>query len=425
MGNTSKNSDKIFKTKEYITKLIEHNYIDGKTLNEKTMNDLMSKISSIISQYEYELYKNNVDSDLTATQFELQPFELFDLLQSKSDHEFSLMIRHFSTAKFHKHEKFFEGKDLSLSKAKYLTDRHHELKAIRNSAGLWDFQGNLVYGLWHNTMFLKMGRSTYSKKYELRIINALLDQSNSKIIIDLDWSAGLNYLKMKTLATQIRVLLSYNKYKTLFPYTIEFFNSKPMSYKFEALMSRGIPQWSTTEVSPYVRYQENIQNVYHPKRLYYITPNARKVLKISELANPDNIMVLPAFITKSLKDPLYTKVNSLNTVHVRRLPTIENLIWNKFHGVLSLNTVFSVIHDMRYITEETWSSVFRKYLSEELIKQPEELDNIEKYRLDRIAKKQKAIQRFKENSTKSYYKSYTVKFDIEKYKKLKSSVKKV
>src|SRR5699024_6985481 len=132
-----------------------------------------------------------------------------------------------------------------------------------------------------------------------------------------------------------------------------------------------------------------------PRSIYYIVPSAKKALTTEEVLHSESVFVLPAYVTGSLRDPVFSKINSdmrrLN-VNVRRLPTVESVVWNKFHGVIGLDTIFSVLHDARYEVNFDWTTSFRRHITGEKIKAEEELIDIEKIRHERFKRRVQSIE---------------------------------
>lgn len=403
------------KTRQYFDRLIEDKLIDPNELTDQAIEELESKIAITVTKFEYELYHGSVYDDLDVSKLELQPFELFDILQENDENSIQRMIKYFVVGKLRDYERLTVLDEQRAAKASYKLERHKSLTAVQDKSGLWNYEDQLVYGLWHNTLFAKFRRSNVSKLYERRVYHANVLDDNNKVVIDLDWCSSLNYFRLRKLATQIRILLGYNKYHSKYPYKVEFVHSKPLSSSFDNLLGRVMPQWK--ESFPYPSHTKPISKVYPPQKLFYLTPTAEKPITMEEISNPENILVFPGYVSASLRDPMFRRINSIKWASVRRLPTTEHLVWNQFHGVLSMNTVFSIIQDLRQNSQDTWEAAFKRHLPVPIIKSETELLKTEKERSKLFAKKQEKKQQFQQKWNDTPFKSYAEKYEPEKWKK--------
>ncbi|XP_075589138.1 uncharacterized protein LOC124496421 [Dermatophagoides farinae] len=141
------------------------------------------------------------------------------------------------------------------------------------------------------------------------------------------------------------------------------------------------------------------------EKLIYFTPNAKIPLTMSELLDERNIFAIPCHNSRSLRDPVFNRINRLQyqksssqRIMVRRLPTTEHIVWNKFHGVISWSLFLTILHDIRHNQHDDWNSVFKRYLLEnELIKSDDELSREMQNRQQIQIKREKQIVDFNQS----------------------------
>ena len=387
-------TDKL-KPEEYLDHLI-HNKLLPPSLASKPHSELRSKILLILDRYEYELYRKSYDLMETMScetnmfedkKFQLEPYELNDILQAPDETQLAKIINYFISSKTTHFETRQNRKHkLSLSKVeKEIIDKHR--LQVQSPTGLWSNDNELIYGLWHNALFIKFKRSCLSRLFDRRMVSATVaDPANPRIILDLEYIADMDYFDIRRLGIQIRKMMAFNKYHTYLPFSIEFTqNRSQRSAQFDDLMSRIITNWNEPKEFQYVRHQSKSvdQLAPNPQSVFYICPAAKKALTTEEVLNPKNVFVLPAYATGNLRDPVFNKicsqVQSLN-VNLRRMPTQEYVVWDRFHGVMGLDTIVSILNDVQYDVDFDWTTTFRRYLTGEKIKAEQELLDQEKIR---------------------------------------------
>lgn len=406
------------KSEEYLRQFLESRQLPNWLLN-KPHSELQTLITLILNQYEYQLYQKSyehleaITSDTSifeGARFQLQLHELNDILQSQDQSERENIIHYFVKSKT---LQFVSRHAKSLTK-KTNNEEYEDITKSRlqvhDPTGLWNFQNELVYGLWHNCLFTKFKRTSYSALYEKRMASAVVvDPSNTRLILDFDYANHLSYFFIRRLGADIRQLIAYNKYHSFQPFTLEMLESQSTrSKQFDDLMGRVISTWNDNDHFPFVRHQgKTIDELAasSPNSIYYIIPTARKALALREVLHPDSVFVLPAYVTGNARDPVFSKIASRMTplnVNLRRIPTQEHVVWNKFHGVMKLDTVFAILHDARHEVNFKWKTSLRRHLTGETIKTEEEMINSEVKRRSQYKKRVDSIERsFEQKGSKA------------------------
>ena len=351
------------KSEEYLNHLLQNNQLPA-FLENKNYVELNSLISLILKQFEYEIYKNSIIFKTNFTKektFQLTIDELKVILLEKDETEQNKLIRFFISSK----SNYFIPKQKinNIQKEKY---------NYNEQCGLFNSKNELQYGLWRNSLFLKMNKSNLSHLFDRRVLNATQISDNPRVILDFNYVENMRYFSFRSFGNQLNRIFSFNKYKTCFPFTIELIQMKKTKH-FDDLMTNFVStHWG-------IKRHFNLERHYgktvaqlapNPKSVIYICPVASKILKVDEVLNPNNLFVLPAYSSLNLRDPLLSTIclnmKQLN-VKVRRLPTQEHLVWKHFCGVLGIDDIFAILHDIRYDTKFEWETVFRKHLSNKIL----------------------------------------------------------
>lgn len=350
------------------------------------------KIISILQFIDYEFYKNiTSDDDLQFFKYQFRAPELFEILSASNEVEFLKIQKYYAKVKSRSYNSYIEKlqskTNLKSEKAKKFPDGFH--------TGIWH-KNELLYGLWHNSLFTKWKYSALSTIYNKRLTSLSLMKSNPRIWIDLDFLPD-NFFYLRYGLNNVRKLLAYNKYKLKQPYIIEFIRTRK-SELFDRNVHRILTWWHQPEHYQYVVHGKRpTELIDQSKKLIYLSPTASQAITRNDLLNESNILVFPAYNSPSLRDPVYNNINKLSSkeIKVRRLPTVEHIVWNKFHGVIPLEIILAILYDITNDATENWVKVFQKYLLEkELIKSDEEIKNIDKIRSQTRIKRQANINEF-------------------------------
>lgn len=363
----------------------------------------MQQIGSIIDEYEYNLYLKsfeiaNGEDFLQHERFALKPAELWDILSEEDIARQKRISNYFVASKLKNYQKLLLKLEKSEQRKQWRLENSTR-KQNEDRSGLWSSDGQLVYGLWHNGLFSKFGRSTISKLYDRRAFAAATIDNNQRLAIDLSYVKHLNYFETRQVGINIQNVLAVNKYRCKYPYTIEFVgHDLRENAEFNEVISKQILTWSDDKAFPYVRHSTLADKIYPDSdHLYYLTPSAEIALTIEELSDPENILIMPAFSTTDLRHPILEQMNKYHFSHARRLPAHEHVVWDSFHGVLSMDIMFKIISSMRYDHKLEWKEAFHAALTGGQIKAPEVIQQIEQERSDRYARRKKYIETSQQN----------------------------
>ncbi len=207
-------------------------------------------------------------------------------------------------------------------------------------SGIWDNDMNLVYGLWHNSLFSKISSVAVNRLYVNKLkISALFGQ---KLVIDLDYDQYMRLSECRQLAKQLQLLYNYNRYQTREPFDLHFtncnFQMPTMKEIPRFLMHYNLPKFMSKF------YTESYLDLFPKERLVYLTPHANESLKNY---NFDDIYIIGGFVDKSCREPISLVKAKKEGIRSVRLPLDEHIIWGSGPKSLCLNHIIAILHDLR------------------------------------------------------------------------------
>ena len=104
--------------------------------------------------------------------------------------------------------------------------------------GLWNNEGQLQYGLWHNSLFTRISRTSVNRFCSHRLQTAAL--FGTKLVIDLDFDQYMKLQDCRRLAQQIKALYAWNL-KATQPFDLHFSNCDANNRTLQAIQ-KYLPQ---------------------------------------------------------------------------------------------------------------------------------------------------------------------------------------
>jgi ribonuclease P protein 1 len=314
---------------------MERNFVEleVKTFSELITNkEINEKIELILSEYEYEKYTTlRVPTTLTINHMK-------DLLLAKDSIERKQMFNFLFVKEFSKLKDIIRRKEHSQEFWAQKNERYSQLNSDRT--GLWDKDNNLVYGLWHNSLFSKISKNAVNRLSINKLrVTALFGQ---KLVIDLDYDRYMTLTECRLLAQQLGLLYNNNRYRSREPFDLHFTNCDPNMPTMEA-----IPRYLQHFNSPYFMstiHKESYLDLFPKERLVYLTPHAKESLTTYDL---DDIYIIGGFVDKSCHEPISLIKAKKEGIRSVRLPLDEHIIWGVGCKNLCLNHIVAILHDVK------------------------------------------------------------------------------
>lgn len=223
-------------------------------------------------------------------------------------------------------------------KQKY--ERRKQMKIVTEKERLEDLNINttssLMYGLGHNTMFIRIYEKTMNNYFRSRLFNAMM--YGSTLIFDFAFSYRMNKKEVINCARQLTMAFSDNRTHTepLYWHFCNVDKSDPVI----AVLKRQIPQLYDDDF-PISISQGPPTSIYDKSRLVYLTPDSPNVLTTF---NANDVYIIGAFVDKiARKSVTLMAAKSYNIRHARfplekiqfTEPNLKSLTINQVHSILS------------------------------------------------------------------------------------------
>ena len=328
-----------------------------------------NRIQEIICEYEYEKYTTlEVASTVTIEQMEM-------LLKAKDSEErrklFSLFRKKESTRNTYKERRRMHSEE-------YWKTKHEEwAKQGDLRSGIFDANGKLVYGLWHNSVVGKVNQGQVKSLTSQKMRHACL--FGHKLVVDMDYEKRLPISLSLSVTRSICKLYSVNRFQIEQPFDLWLCNVD-MNDNSMKRMDQYLPNWNKT--SSFLSFhQQSYLDLFPRKDLVYITPFAKHILDY----NPDDIYVIPGLSNHIVKDDyLFYKSTHPDGIRTARIPFTEHVLWKpNFRIVVTLDMIASILS--QFSLTNNWSSTLNNCCSR-LIKSLDEINEINNA-MDRVYQK--------------------------------------
>ncbi|XP_054166058.1 mitochondrial ribonuclease P protein 1 homolog [Oppia nitens] len=297
-----------------------------------TSDDIKDKIEIILNEYEYEKYTTlRVPTTITIDAMK-DLIAINDIIDRKK------MIKFLFTKELQKNKSKNKRKELSL---KYWQIKDETYKKISSErTGIWDNNQQLIYGLWHNTLFSKVMKSSISRMQNHRLRRAAM--FGQKLIIDLAFDDYMKLHEIRLLLKQLSIIYHYNKYETQEPFDLHFTNCDPNSVVVKE-MSRFFQNYNSPNFLASIHSQSYL-DLFPKQQLVYLSPHSRNVLNTF---NINDIYIIGGLIDKTSRGPLTSIKAHKDTIRTARLPLDEHIIWKMGSKSLCLNHIVAILHDIK------------------------------------------------------------------------------
>lgn len=261
------------------------------------------------------------------------------------------------------------------------------LHGTERRTGLLNEHNELIYGLWHNSLFcripetkLKHGNSTS------KLIQAA--QYNNKIVFDLDFDEYMTPWVCRNVVDQLQESVGLNRHQYQEPFDIWFCNFKENSESGQFALRK---ETKNLYENALVTFKKDCFTKYFDKsRLVYLSPNAKE--RLVSVGKNDDVYVIGVYNDKGHSLPLsYKKAKQLG-IRTRCLPIDSYLAWHAGSKNLCINHVTGVL--LEYLANGgDWREAFKKHIPTRKIKPTELVIEEEEQRLKNLRRK-KLLRRF-------------------------------
>ena len=331
-------------------------------------DETAKKIELIISEYEYEKFTTlRVPTTLTVDNVKLM------LNENRANRK--RRIHYLYQTEIAKINQLVARKQHS---EEYWSKKNEEyFKRDEPRTGIFNNNGELIYGLWHNAIGSKISSSTTKRKYNSRLVTAAM--FNQKFILDLGFDDDMEFYEIRHLCKQISGLYSYNKYQSEQPFDIHFCNVRT-----DKLFMQNLPKFLENYQNSMISFHEKSYLDLFPKEnLIYLSPDAQVPLMNY---NCDDIYIVGGIVDRSNKTQkrlTYIKAKD-EGIRTARLPINEYIMWKSGHKELCVNHVFQILNHWAMTWDMEYS--LKKNIPERNQRNEEEIAELEARRFDKYKK---------------------------------------
>ncbi|XP_058119890.1 mitochondrial ribonuclease P protein 1 homolog [Anopheles ziemanni] len=197
---------------------------------------------------------------------------------------------------------------------------------------------HIVYGLFHNTMFLRIYDSTVDHFHNNRLIQAM--QFGINLVIDCSYDEYMNDKEMRNTAKQLMLCFAQNRAHPE-PFNIHHCN---VDYRKTTMkqLEKHLVQIHQPEF-PFNITERSYLDLFPKERLVYLTPHCKNDL--TEF-NPDDIYIIGAMVDKSSQEAVSLGKAKKLGLRMARLP-LDNYFQFKSGKSLTLDQMVMIMLELK------------------------------------------------------------------------------
>ncbi|XP_053676204.1 mitochondrial ribonuclease P protein 1 homolog [Anopheles nili] len=171
---------------------------------------------------------------------------------------------------------------------------------------------HIVYGLFHNTMFLRIYDSKIDHFHNNRLVQAM--QFGINLVIDCSYDDYMNDKEMRNTAKQLMLCFALNRSHEQ-PFNIHHCNANFEKTTMKQLQ-KHLVQIHQPDF-PYNVTEQSYLDLFPKERLVYLTPHCKNDLQAFD---PDDIYIIGAMVDKSSQEPVSLGKAKKQGIRMARLP---------------------------------------------------------------------------------------------------------
>lgn len=253
--------------------------------------------------------------------------------------------------------------------------------------GLLSKQGELLYGLWHNSLFCRIPENKLRHGNGLsRLIQAA--QYGNKLVYDFGFESYMTPWIARNSADQLREAVGLNRLHYEDPFDVWFCNYTENS-ECDQFFTASKSKESLINNGLVTIKNDCFTNHFDKSRLVYLSPNAKE--KLTSIGRNDDVYIIGVYNDKSAMLPLsYKKAMQLG-IRCKCLPLDSYVAWNIGSKSLCINHVTGVL--LEFLSNGgNWEAAFKKHIPSRKIKTPEMIKEEESRKLETLRKKRRNHQ---------------------------------
>jgi hypothetical protein len=346
---------------------------------------IKEKIETILNEYEFKKYNSmgRVPSVMTTNDMKLLLDE--GITPYNRDKLF-----HY----FFKREMDKRASKLRLLRQKQETQARRAIKLEEfkqrraNRTGLLSETGDLIYGLWHNSLFCRIPENRLKSGSSIsRLINSAM--FGRKLIFDFSFDEYMVRHTSRNVVDQVQEAYGMNRFFYQDPFDIWFCNFKADSMSGKYCTEKAIKNLYSGSM---ITVKEDcFTNHFDKSQLVYLTPDAKEPL--GKINKSDDIYIVGVYNDKGHQKPVtYRKALKLG-IRAKCLPLDSHVVWQGPSKSLCVNHVTGILLEVM-ANGGNWQAAFMKHIPKRKIKPMEVVAEEEERRLARLLKTRKRNPQF-------------------------------
>ncbi|KZC05304.1 Mitochondrial ribonuclease P protein 1 like protein [Dufourea novaeangliae] len=203
---------------------------------------------------------------------------------------------------------------------------------------------HIVYGLNHNSMFIRISDSKMNHFYNSKLIPAMMFEPT--VVFDVGYDKFMSPHEAMNCAKQLILSYSANRIH-IDPFNLYFCNCDKSGILMKHF-HKTVPTLHDLDF-PINMTEQSYLNVFDKNKLIYLTANAKKVL---HKFDPNMVYIIGAMVDKYDPQPLSFAKAKKEGLPMARLPLAEHLEWGTGSGKnLPINQVLQILLDLRHTND--------------------------------------------------------------------------
>ncbi|XP_050095347.1 mitochondrial ribonuclease P protein 1 homolog [Anopheles aquasalis] len=197
---------------------------------------------------------------------------------------------------------------------------------------------HIVYGLFHNTMFLRIYDSKVDHFHNNRLVQAM--QYGINLVIDCSYDDYMNDKEMRNTAKQLMLCFALNRSHPE-PFNVHHCNANFGKTTMRAL-EKHLVQIHQPDF-PFNVTERSYTDLFPKERLVYLTPHCKNDL---EEFNPDDIYIIGAMVDKSSQEAVSLGKAKKQGLRMARLP-LDRYFQFKSGKSLTLDQMLMIMLELK------------------------------------------------------------------------------
>ncbi|XP_065088262.1 mitochondrial ribonuclease P protein 1 homolog [Ochlerotatus camptorhynchus] len=197
---------------------------------------------------------------------------------------------------------------------------------------------HIVYGLFHNTMFLRVYDSTMDHWHNNKLVQAM--QFGQNLVVDCSYDDYMNDKEMRNTAKQLTLCFALNRTHNE-PFNIHHCNANFRKTTMKTL-EKSLVQIHDTSF-PFNITEKSYLDLFPKERLVYLTPHCKNDL---EEFNPDDIYIVGAMVDKSSQEAVSLGKAKKQGLRMARLP-LDRYFQFKSGKSLTIDQMIQILMELK------------------------------------------------------------------------------